>query len=88
MDLIQSRYQPVFRHMFPAEGKVQIGNNQSRSPLLNIILFSFSMYLHLFEIAIYLLLGSIGDTTEFQLAFRIILRRIIFLRQLTVDEER
>ena len=27
------------------------------------------MYLHLFEIAIYLCLGNIGDTTEFQFAF-------------------
>ena len=28
------------------------------------------MYLHLFEIAIYLWLGHIGDTTEFQFPFR------------------
>ena len=27
------------------------------------------MYLHLFEIAIYLCLGHIGDTTEFQFSF-------------------
>ena len=34
-----------------------------------IILFSCSVYLHLFKIAIYLWLGSIGNTTEFQFAF-------------------
>ena len=28
------------------------------------------MYLHLFEIAIYLWFGHIGDTTEFQFPFR------------------
>ena len=28
------------------------------------------MYLHLFEIALYPWLGSIGDTTEFHFAFR------------------
>ena len=51
-------------------GKVQIGNNQSRRPLSNIILFSREMYLHLVEIAIYPWLESIGDTIEFQFAFR------------------
>ena len=51
------------------QGKVQIGNNQSRSPLWNIILFSWLLYLHLFEIAIYLWLSFIGDTTEFLFAF-------------------
>ena len=47
-----------------------MGNNQSGSNLWNMILFSCSIYLHLFEIAICLWLGSIGDTTEFQFAFR------------------
>ena len=62
--------QPAFYHVFHTEGKVQIGNNQSRSPLWNIILVSWSLYLHLFEIAIYLWLGFIGDTTKFLFAFR------------------
>ena len=51
------------------EGKVQIGNNQLRSPLWNIILFSWSLYLHLFKIKIYLWLGFIGDITEYQFVF-------------------
>ena len=50
------------------EGKVHISNNQSRGPFRN-ILFSCSMYLHLFKIAIYLWLGSIRGTTEFQFTF-------------------
>ena len=49
----------------------QTGNNQSRSPLWNtIIIFSCSIYLHLFEIPIYLWLRSIGDAIEFHFAFR------------------
>ena len=53
------------------EGKVQKGNNQSRSSLWNVILLSCSMYLevHLLEIAIYLWWRFIGDTTKFQFAF-------------------
>ena len=39
-------------------------------PLWIIILFSRSVNLNLFEIAIYSWLGSIGDTKEFQVAFR------------------
>ena len=41
------------------------------------------MYPHLFEIAIYFWLGSIGDTIEFQFAFRSKLRGIRFLRRPT-----
>ena len=52
------------------ESKVKIGNNQSRSPLWNIILSSCSVYLHLFEIAMYLWFGSIRGTTKFQFTFR------------------
>ena len=49
----------------------QTGNNQSRSPLWNtIIIFSCSIYLHLFEIPIYLWLRSIGDAIELHFAFR------------------
>ena len=51
-------------------GKVQKGNDQSRRPLWIIILFSRLVNLYLFEIAIYSWLGSIGDTKEFQVAFR------------------
>ena len=51
-------------------GEGQIGNNQSRGPLSNVILFSWELYLRLVEIAVYLWLESIGDTTEFQFAFR------------------
>ena len=43
--------------------------NQSRSPLWNVILFSCSMYFHLFKIAIYLWWRSIRGTTKFQFAF-------------------
>ena len=57
-----------------------------RSASSAIILFSCLMYLHLFEIAIYLWLGSIGDTTEFQMPFIVKLREIIYFRQLIVDE--
>ena len=42
----------------------------SSEPSLKYILFSCSVYLHLFEIAIYLWLGSIGDTKGFQFVFR------------------
>ena len=56
-----------------------------RSASSAIILFSCLMYLHLFEIAIYLWLGSIGDTKEFQMLFIVKLREIIYFRQLTVD---
>ena len=61
----------IFSCISHTEGKVLKGNNQSRSPLWNIILLSCSMYLevHLFKIAIYLWWGFIGDTTKFQLAF-------------------
>ena len=68
------------------EDEVQIGNNQSRILLCNIVLSSCSMYLDLFEIAIYLWLGSNTVKTEFQFAFRYKIRGILFLRQLTVDE--
>lgn len=44
--------------------KVQIGKNKSRSPLWNMILLFFSMYLHLFEIAVHLWLGFIKGTAE------------------------
>ena len=37
---------------------------------ISVIFFTCSMYLHLFEMAIDLWLGYIGDTTEFQFAFR------------------
>ena len=57
------------------EGKVEIGNNQSRSPLWGTILFSCSVYHHLLEIAIYLWLRSLRGTTEFQFAFRCKLTR-------------
>ena len=66
-----SRNSQLNRSRAPTVVKVQIGNNQSRSPLWNIILFSCSVYLHLFEIAMYLWLGSNRDETEFQFAFRI-----------------
>ena len=59
----------ILRYISHMEDKVQIGNNQWRSPFWNIILSSCSMYLHLFKIAIYLWLGSIRSTTEFQFAF-------------------
>ena len=45
------------------------------------------MHFHLFEIAIYLWLESIGDTKEFQFAFVVKLCEIIFLRQLTMEEK-
>ena len=45
------------------------------------------MHFHLFEIAIYLWLESIGDTKEFQFAFVVKLYEIIFLRQLTMEEK-
>ena len=51
------------------QGKGQIGNNQSRSPLWIIFLFSCLTYPNLFKVTIYLWLGSIGNTTEFQFAF-------------------
>ena len=51
------------------QGKGQIGNNQSRSPLWIIFLFSCLTYPNLFKVMIYLWLGSIGNTTEFQFAF-------------------
>ena len=57
-----------------------------RSASSAVILFSCLMYLHLLEIAIYLWLGSIGDTTEFQMPFIVKLREIIYFRQLIVDE--
>ena len=68
-------------------GKVQIGNNRSRSPLCNTILSSCSMYLQLFEIARYLWLVSTGDTIESHFSFGVKLRGIKFPRQLTVDEQ-
>ena len=37
---------------------IQMGNNQSRSPLWNIILFSCLVYLRSYEITIYFWLGS------------------------------
>ena len=38
---------------------------------ISVLLFSVPSLIRLFEIAIYLWLGSIGDTTEFQFAFRV-----------------
>ena len=46
-----------------------MGNNQSRSPLWIIFLFSCLMYPNLFKITIYLWWGSVGNTIEFQFAF-------------------
>ena len=48
------------------EGKVQIG----KEPSLKYYLFLLLMYLHLFEIAVYLSLRTIEEQTEFQFAFR------------------
>ena len=48
------------------KGKVQIGEE----PSLKYYPFLLSKYLHFFEIAVYLWLGTIGDSTELQLAFR------------------
>ena len=45
---------------------------------INYILFSCTMYLHLFKIAIYLWLGFIRDTTEFQFAFHCKMKFISF----------
>ena len=44
------------------------------------------LYFQLCEIAIYLWLGFIGDTKDFQFLFLVKLRGILFLEQLTVDE--
>ena len=38
---------------------------------ISVLLFSVPSLIRLFESAIYLWLGSIGDTTEFQFAFRV-----------------
>ena len=45
------------------EGKVQTENNQSGSPLWNIIDFSSTMYFPSYEVAIYLWQKPIGHTT-------------------------
>ena len=58
------------------EGKVQMGNNQSRSPLWNIILSFCSVYLPLYEIAIYFCLRVYWRYNSFSLLFLIKLCRI------------
>ena len=55
-DLTQLRVNSLLNNLLfltHSDGKVQIDNNQSRIPLWDIILFSSSMYFHLYEIAIY-----------------------------------
>ena len=49
-----------------------------KEPSLQYYPFFCSMCLRLYEIAIYLWLGSIGGTTEFQFAFVVKLDRIVF----------
>ena len=56
------------------EGKVQIG----KEPSLKYYPFLLLMYLHLFEIAVYLSLRTIEEQTEFQFAFRY--RFFVFFR--------
>ena len=55
LELTQSHVNScILSRILHTEGKVQIGNNQSRSPLWNIILFSCSVYLPSHEIATYI----------------------------------
>ena len=58
------------------EGKVQMGNNQSRSPLWNIILSFCSVYLPLYKIAIYFCLRVYWRYNSFSLLFLIKLCKI------------
>ena len=58
------------------EGKVQMGNNQSRSPLWNIILSFCSVYLPLYEIAINFCLRVYWRYNSFSLLFFIKLCKI------------
>ena len=57
LDLTQCMWIPckttcILSRISLKKGKVQISNNQSKSPLWNIIHFSCSMYFHLIKIAI------------------------------------
>ena len=60
------------------EGKVQMGNNQSRSPLWNIILSFCSVYLPLYKIAIYFCLRVYWRYNSFSLLFLTKLCRIFY----------
>ena len=60
------------------EGKVQMGNNQSRSPLWNIILSFCSVYLPLYEIAISFCLRVYWRYNSFSLLFLTKLCRIFY----------
>ena len=54
-----------------------------KEPSLRYFFFSWSLYLHLFKIAIYLGLGFIRDTTKFQFAFRSRIRMWNFIFEAT-----
>ena len=75
MTLTQSHVNScILSRILHTEGKVQIGNNQSRSPLGNI------MYLPSHEIAIYIICSGLLKIQQFPSVFAVKLRGIIFLR--------
>ena len=84
-ELTHSLVKPAFYHVFHTQGRIQIGSNQSRSPLWNIILFSCLVYLPFHKITMSLV-RVYWRYDSFSLLFAVKLRGIIFFRRLTVDE--